>query len=288
MVGSFISSEMLMIKQKLCSFLRSQDLNVHTLETSLKKGLTSRSQRSILRRLPNPDHAPSSSSSFIDFTSNDYLSLATSPVLRTKFLKNLSEAPNVLGSGGSRLLVNGRAHATLEERLAKFFNADAALLFNSGFDANVGFFSCIPQVGDVLVHDEYIHASVHDGMRASRVKPEEILPFEHNSVDDFGRVLERSLNRRAELRDGKASVFIAVEALYSMDGTFAPLQEMLDLLDRLFPLKNAYLIVDEAHSTGIYGPLGRGRVAMLGLEDRVFARLHTFGKALAATGGMSS
>jgi len=193
-VGSFISSEMLMIKQKLCSFLRSQDLNVHTLETSLKKGLTSRSQRSILRRLPNPDHAPSSSSSFIDFTSNDYISLATSPVLRTKFLKNLSEAPNVLGSGGSRLLVNGRAHATLEERLAKFFNADAAaLLFNSGFDANVGFFSCIPQAGDVLVHNEYIHASVHDGMRASRVKPDEILPFEHNSVDDFRRVLERSL-----------------------------------------------------------------------------------------------
>ncbi len=100
-------------------------------------------------------------------------------------------------------------------------------------------------------------------------------------------VLERSLNRRAELRNGKGSIFIAVEALYSMDGTFAPLQEMVDLLDELFPLKNAYLIVDEAHSTGIYGPLGRGRVAMLGLEDRVFARLHTFGKALAATGGMS-
>jgi len=199
----------------------------------------------------------------------------------------LSETPNILGSGGSRLLVNGRAHATLEQRLATFFNADAALLFNSGFDANVGFFSCIPQIGDVLVYDEYIHASVHDGMRASRVKQAEILPFEHNSVDDFRMVLERSLNRRAELRNGKGSIFIAVEALYSMDGTFAPLQEMVDLLDELFPLKNAYLIVDEAHSTGIYGPLGRGRVAMLGLEDRVFARLHTFGKALAATGGMS-
>ena len=207
--------------------------------------------------------------------------------MRKNFLKKLSEAPNILKSGGSRLLVNGRAHAKLEERLAKFFNADAALHFNSGFDANVGFFSCIPQAGDVVVHDEYIHASVHDGMRASRINPAEILPFQHNSVDDFRRVLERSLNQRAELRDGKASVFIAVEALYSMDGTFSPLQEMLDLLGQFFPLKNAYLIVDEAHSTGIYGPLGRGRVAMLGLEDRVFARLHTFGKALATIGGMS-
>jgi 8-amino-7-oxononanoate synthase len=89
----------------------------------------------------------------------------------------------------------------------------------------------------------------------------------------------------ATLSEGKSSVFVAVESVYSMDGTVAPLRSILDTMKEVFPAGNAYLVVDEAHATGLYGPGGRGMVAQLGLEDRVLVRLHTFGKALAASGG---
>ncbi|KAF8919490.1 pyridoxal phosphate-dependent transferase [Mucidula mucida] len=257
-----------------------------TVKTSLDRQLTaalaSRDDRLIRRRLPDPS---SSTSTIIDFVSNDYLSLATSPVLRKRFLEKLSRAPDILGSGGSRLLVNGPAHSALEARLADFFRAPAALLFNSGFDANVGFFSCIPQPGDVAIYDEYIHASVHDGIRASRARDAQYF-FPHNSMQAFRALLLQLCLERPCLGRGETSVFVAVESLYSMDGTFAPLQEIVDILQELLPRGNGYLVVDEAHSTGIYGPQGRGRVAMMGLESKVLARLHTFGKGLAATGAV--
>ncbi|KAF8193376.1 pyridoxal phosphate-dependent transferase [Pholiota molesta] len=253
------------------------------LSKSLSAALASRDARWIRRRLPDPNTS-SSDSPLIDFNSNDYLSLSHSTKLRAHLLARLSEAPDVLGSGGSRLLVNGRAHAALEARLADFFRTETVLLFNSGFDANVGFFSCIPQSGDTIVYDEYIHASVHDGMRASRATAQ--FSFSHNSLSDLRRLLCRLLEERSGLGTGQNSLFLSVESLYSMDGTFSPLREIADMLDELFPLNNGYLIVDEAHSTGIYGPQGRGRVAQLGLEHRVLARLHTFGKALAATGAV--
>lgn len=253
------------------------------LTSRLTAALTSREERLIRRRLPDPIGS-SSSSPIIDFNSNDYLSLATSPSLRKHFISKLQKAPDVLGSGGSRLLVNGAAHSALEARLEGFFDSPAALLFNSGFDANVGFFSCIPQPGDVVVCDEYIHASVHDGIRASRAR-EAQYAFQHNCLDSFRGVLQGLSTRHAGLHSGENSLFVAVESLYSMDGTIAPLKEIVEVLEEMFPMGNGYLVVDEAHSTGIYGPQGRGMVAHLGLENRVLARLHTFGKALAATGG---
>ncbi|TFK61681.1 PLP-dependent transferase [Pluteus cervinus] len=266
------------------------------LDDKLKAALASREERWIRRRLPDPIPSSSASSSsspstpiLIDFNSNDYLSLSSSPRLRSHFLQKLSRAPDILGSGGSRLLVNGQAHHDLESRLSKFFNSPAALLFNSGFDANVGFFSCIPQQGDVVVYDEYVHASVHDGVRASRVRKEDRVGFRHNCVESLRVVLGRvkhNWERHSGTRTKKNSVFIAVESLYSMDGTFAPLQEIVEVMEDVFPAGNIHLVVDEAHSTGIYGDKGKGRVAMLGLEEKVLARLHTFGKALAATGAV--
>jgi len=202
------------------------------------------------------------------------------PLLRTRVLAAQTTSAAILGSGGSRLLVYNynQAHAALETRLAKTFRASAALLFNSGFDANAGFFACIPQPGDALLYDAAIHASVHDGARASRVAPRFRRPFAHNDV--------RALREECvALMEGQSSVFVAVESVYSMDGTVAPLCAMIDAMDEIFPARNVHLVVDEAHATGIYGPGGRGMVAQLGLEDRVLARLHTFGKALAASGG---
>jgi len=264
----------------LCSVMRvvqrkgartlSLTMKTDALRARLDAALAVRDTRDTRRSLPTPP-TPAA-----DFTSNDYLSLAASQHLRKHLLARLDAAPHILGSGGSRLLVNGLAHTQLEDRLRRFFRAQAALLFNSGFDANVAFFSCIPQHGDAILYDEHIHASVHDGMRASRVDPQCLVPFAHNSVDALCRALDTATSRVGEGH----SVFVAVESLYSMDGTFAPLVEMAGAIG------NAHLVVDEAHATGIYGPGGRGRVAMLGLEDRVFARLHTFGKALAASGAV--
>jgi 8-amino-7-oxononanoate synthase len=250
-----------------------------SLTSQMKAALASREDRAIRRSLPNP-----AESRLVDFNSNDYLSLSQFAPLRSHFISKLQSAPNVLGSGGSRLLVNGRAHSDLEERLAQFFNAPSALLFNSGLDANFGFFSCVPQPGDIIVSDEYIHASVHDGVRASRVQGSH-RTFSHNSIHALREVLAKIISESREVEVGRHSVFVAVESLYSMDGTFSPLMEIVELVEELFPKGNGYVVVDEAHSTGIYGPQGRGIVVLLGLENRVLARLHTFGKALAGSGG---
>jgi 8-amino-7-oxononanoate synthase len=245
-----------------------------SLAAKLQAELDSRESRLIRRRLPEP------TGTLIDFTSNDYLSLSHSPILRSLFLSKLASAPSVLGAGGSRLLVHGDAHTALEARLARFFRAPAALLFNSGFDANVSLFTCLPQPGDVVVYDEFIHASVHDGLRASRATA--CCAFTHNDMFALRRALEHV--KRSKTNE-TSSVFIAVESVYSMEGTVAPLKKIVEMAEEFFPKGNGYVIVDEAHATGVYGPQGRGIVAMLGLEERVLVRLSTFGKALACTGG---
>jgi 8-amino-7-oxononanoate synthase len=161
------------------------------LAQKLAAALASRQERNIRRRLPDPSLSLSSStsrtiadsaitaaisppppppppdSSPVDFSSNDYLSLSTSPLLHARVLAALHSSPSILGSGGSRLLIYNHAHVVLESRLARTFRSPAALLFNSGFNANAGFFACVPQSGDTLLHDEAIHASVHDGACAS-------------------------------------------------------------------------------------------------------------------------
>ncbi|KZF26863.1 aminotransferase [Xylona heveae TC161] len=221
----------------------------------------------------------------VDFSSNDYLSLAPSPSFQSAFQKELAALQPTfpIGSTGSRLLDGNSSYAeNLEREIAAFHNAPAALLFNSGFEANVGIFSCIPQPGDVIIYDEYIHASVHDGMRLSRAKS--CKAFAHNSIADFRKVLQSFIDADPLLITGKSNVIIAVESVYSMDGDTCPLKEFVSSVESMLPAGNGYIIVDEAHSTGVFGQDGRGFVSALGMEDRIFARLHTFGKALACNG----
>lgn len=214
----------------------------------------------------------------VDFSSNDFLSLSTNPDFRRDYVAALQHTTQ-LGSTGSRLLDGNSALAeSLEKQIASFHKAPCGLLTNSGFDANVSLLACLPQPGDLIVYDELIHASVHDGMRQSRAV--ENIPFLHNSVSD----LEEKL-RLCQVRHPGKNIFVAVESVYSMEGDLAPLKEMVDLIHSLFPNKSAHLVVDEAHATGIYGAQGRGRVNELNLEDHVLVRLHTFGKALACNGG---
>lgn len=222
-----------------------------------------------------------------DFSSNDFLSLASSKDLRTAFLKELDTDPALvnLGSGGSRLLDGNSVYAErLEKDVAAFHNAESGLLCNSGFDANAGLFSCLPQPGDVIIYDELIHASVHDGMRLSRARKRAF--FAHNDVGALRDVLERCLMEDEGIRIGRSNVFIAVESVYSMDGDIAPLKDIVALKKELLPHGNGHLIVDEAHSNGVFGPKGRGMVCELGLEREFTVRLHTFGKALACNGAI--
>lgn len=248
------------------------------LEKSLRTLLDRRRTQSTLRNLSI------SSPHSVDFSSNDFLSLSTSEALRSLFLKELSNSDFRLGSGGSRLLDGNSKYAEdLERAIATFHGAPAGLLFNSGFDANAGFFACVPQPGDLIIYDELIHASVHDGMRLSRAAQR--LPFAHNSESDLRRILQDCIRGSRKLRQGSRNVFIAVEGVYSMDGDLVPLKAIVEVVEGLLPKKNGYIIIDEAHSTGVIGDRGRGLVCDLGLEDRIFARLHTFGKALACNGG---
>ena len=204
----------------------------------------------------------------VDFTSNDYLGFARSKELKRRISeaeKQFSE--NGVGSTGSRLLTgNSNLAEEVERQVADFHNAETALIFNSGYDANIGLYSSLGRIAQYIVYDELIHASVHDGMRLSRA---ELKSFKHNDVESLLLVL-------SEL-DGPAVV--AVESVYSMDGDLAPLKELVGVCKDF----DAAIIVDEAHAVGLFGE-GRGRVLELGLEDDVYARLSTFGKALGSHG----
>lgn len=207
----------------------------------------------------------------IDFCSNDYLGFADSAELSG----NIEKQYNLLssktsGSGGSRLLAGNTAFAEkLESRIASFHNAEAGLLYNSGYDANVGLFSSLGQKDASIIYDELIHASVHDGIKMSSAAA---FMFRHNDLFH--------LEERLKIAEG--AVYVAVESIYSMDGDQASLKEILKLCKKY----NANLIVDEAHATGITGPSGMGLVQSLGIEKDVFARVHTFGKALGCHGAI--
>ncbi|KAG9322655.1 hypothetical protein KVV02_007922 [Mortierella alpina] len=246
------------------------------IEHQLHAQLQSRKARSLLRSLVI---IPDSSA---DFSSNDFLGLARNPRLGARFLAELASFPKhapPLGSTGSRLLDgNSRYAEDLEHLIAHFHHAEAALIFNSGFDANVGFFSSVPQPGDVILYDEFIHASVHDGMKVTRAGVKKA--FSHNNLSHLAELLQNVRQEEKTTGAKERNIFVAVESVYSMDGDIAPLKEIVDLLDTY----GAHLIVDEAHATGVFGQNGRGLVNEMGLESRVFARLHTFSKALASNG----
>lgn len=207
-----------------------------------------------------------------DFSSNDYLGLAASPVLREAAQQALMRGVPV-GAGGSRLLRGNHAeHQALEIEAAAFFAAETALYLGGGFQANQAIFSTLPMQGDLIVHDALIHASVHEGMRLSRAQTRS---FAHNQVDDAVRVIDAW---RAE--GGQGRVWIAVESVYSMDGDLAPLQALATLAAQ----QDAVLVVDEAHATGVFGPQGQGLAYALPACPLV--TLHTGGKGLGASGAL--
>ena len=209
----------------------------------------------------------------VDFASNDYLGLAESPALREAVAAALTRGVPV-GAGGSRLLRgNHPEHEALEAEAAAFFGSEATLFLSSGFAANLVAFSALPQRGDLVLHDALIHASAHDGMRLGRA---ETRSFAHN---DVGTAHDAIAGWRA--RGGTGRVWIAVESLYGMDGDCAPLADLAALADR----HDAFLLVDEAHATGVFGDRGEGLGGALHGRDNVVT-LHTCGKALGCEGAL--
>ena len=209
----------------------------------------------------------------VDFSSNDYLGLAGSAELAQAAGEALARGVPV-GSGGSRLLRgNHPEHEALETEAARFFGCERALWFSSGFAANSALFSTLPQRGDLVVHDELIHASAYEGMRLGRA---ERVAVRHNDANAFA--LAASNWRRA---GGTGRIWLAVESLYSMDGDRAPLGDLAAIADR----HQAALLIDEAHATGLFGPDGRGLAAHLDGRDNVIT-LRTCGKALGCEGAL--
>ncbi|WP_445219826.1 8-amino-7-oxononanoate synthase [Bradyrhizobium sp. Pa8] len=209
----------------------------------------------------------------IDFTSNDYLALASAPRMKKAVLAAI-EAGTPIGAGGSRLLRgNCEEHERLEAEAARFFGAETALFFGGGYVANFAVLTTVPQKGDLLVLDNLVHASIHEGARAGRAD------FRMSAHNDPGAV--ESTIREWRANGGVGRIWIVAESLYSMDGDFAPLEELVALADRY----DAFLMVDEAHATGVYGEQGRGLTAPYEGRENLLV-LHTCGKALGAAGGL--
>jgi 8-amino-7-oxononanoate synthase len=209
----------------------------------------------------------------IDFSSNDYLALAGSPRLSRAVGEAIARGAPV-GSGGSRLLRgNHPEHEALEAEAASFFGSEAALFFSTGFAANSALLATLPQPGDLILHDELIHASAHEGLRLARCGA---LAVAHNHADAFDQAIAGW-----RCTGGTGRPWIAVESLYSMDGTKAPLTDLAAIAER----RDAILLIDEAHATGVFGPDGRGLAAALdGRPDVV--TLKTCGKALGCEGAL--
>lgn len=206
-----------------------------------------------------------------DFYSNDYLGLARDTLLSQRIRQAEEHYDGPLhGATGSRLL-SGHSEVAVktEALLTSWLHANSGLFFGSGYAANLAVLSAIPQKGDTVLFDQYAHACIKDGARLNSAKH---FSFRHNDLED--------LRRKAEKATG--TLYIVVESVYSMDGDQAPLVELVAMAKEL----GAILMVDEAHSTGVYGPSGAGLCVALGLERDVPIRVHTFGKALGAHGAM--
>ncbi|MDD7887125.1 8-amino-7-oxononanoate synthase [Flavivirga sp. 57AJ16] len=240
----------------------------------LQQKLEERKANNALRQLGTQNN-------LTDFSSNDYLGFSKSKTIFNNTHAFLTEQ-NITynGATGSRLLSgNHPLYNIVESLLSSFHNSESALIYNSGYNANVGIFSCVPQRGDIILYDEYIHASIRDGIKLSHAKA---YKFKHNHLED----LECHLARPPAGRSGsqevsqKNNIYVVTESVFSMDGDSPDLITM----SQICKTHNAYLIVDEAHAVGIFGEHGAGLVQHLKLEKDVFARIVTFGKAMGSHG----
>ena len=236
---------------------------------SLSQKLQQREQNNALRKLPIFNN-------LIDFASNDYLGFARSEEIFNQTHTYLLENDiKINGATGSRLISgNHNLYQITEEFIANFHQSETALIFNSGYDANVGFFSSVPQRNDIILYDELCHASIRDGIQMSNAKS---YKFQHNDFEQ----LEKLISKQLETRNPQHETFyIVTESVFSMDGDSPNLEELSNLCEKY----NCHLVVDEAHALGVFGDFGQGLVQSQGLQNKVFATIMTFGKGLGCHG----
>lgn len=236
---------------------------MNTFPKALSQKLQQREQNNSLRKLPVYNN-------LIDFSSNDYLGLANSEIVFNQTHEYLIQSNlKKNGATGSRLLSgNHKLYLETEDFISQFNQSEAALIFNSGYDANVGFFSAVPQRNDIILYDELCHASIRDGILMSNAKA---YKFNHNDFEDLEKIIVRNPN---------ATLYIVTESVFSMDGDCPNMEELVALSDKY----NCFLVIDEAHALGVFGENGEGLIQMLGLENQIFARIMTFGKGLGCHG----
>jgi 8-amino-7-oxononanoate synthase len=231
--------------------------------THLLKALAEREHNGLLRKLSKEFPA-------IDFCSNDYLGFSRSGLISSKLQQSLKA--DSFGATGSRVMSgNSQLTEEAEKQIALFHHGQAALIYNSGYDANLGLLSSIPQKTDLILYDENIHASLFDGLRLSNSTH---YKFSHNDVHLVEELIQRH-------QKNFENIFVVVESVYALDGDTAPLLELADICQSS---KNIFLIVDEAHALGVFGRQGRGMCNALGIEQRCFARIYTYGKAMGCQG----
>ena len=233
------------------------------LPKNLAQKLENRRQNNSLRQLP-------SFNNLVDFSSNDYIGFSKSESIFKLAHHYLIENDIIQnGATGSRLISgNHSLYQITETFIAEFHEAESALIFNSGYDANVGFFSAVPQRNDVILYDELSHASIRDGILMSNAKS---YKFNHNDFEDLERLI---------LKFPDTNIYIVTETVFSMDGDSPNLEELIELSEKY----NCYLVVDEAHTLGVFGDKGEGLTQYLQLHNRIFARIMTFGKGLGCHG----
>ena len=239
------------------------------LPENLNQKLENRKQNNALRQLPIENN-------LTDFTSNDYIGFSKSEAIFKKTHHYLFEnGITQNGATGSRLISgNHYLYKITETFIAQFQDAEAALIFNSGYDANIGFFSALPQRNDVILYDELSHASIRDGIVMSNAKS---YKFNHNDFEDLERLIIKFQSSKTQIPN---SIYIVTETVFSMDGDCPNLEELVALSNKY----NCYLVIDEAHTLGVFGDKGEGLAQQLNLHKHIFARIMTFGKGLGCHG----
>lgn len=209
----------------------------------------------------------------LDFSSNDYLGLSQSDELKQAAIKALESGVGV-GAGGSRLLRgNDVEHEILEKEAAKFFGAERTLFLGGGFNANMAIFAALPQKGDLIVYDALIHASVHEGMKLSKA---DNLSFDHNNAKAAEKIISTW-----QKEGGEGRIWLTFESVYSMDGDIADLRGLISVATKF----DGFVVIDEAHATGVFGEKGRGLAYDFHEQDNIIT-LHTCGKALGVSGAL--
>ena len=238
---------------------------------NLATKLEIRKQNKALRKLAAPNY-------LIDFSSNDYIGFSKSKAIFEETHQYLIDKDYIQnGATGSRLISgNHNIYQEAEDYIAKFHQAESALIFNSGYDANVGFFSSVPQKGDLILYDELCHASIRDGIQLSNAKA---YKFQHNDFEDLEKKIV-NFNGNDNFNENDSIIYIVTESVFSMDGDCPNMEELVAVSEKY----GCNIVVDEAHSLGVFGENGEGLVQMLGLQNQVFARIMTFGKGLGCHG----